>query len=758
MKNCWRTSYSSFKNSLKKRSNLLLPLLGLASLIWFLVRVIPKPSRALYPCQRAATPILSGFVAWIIGSLTGLFPSILAFNKGKQQLRRTRLAPAFILFAMAFGFFVSFMLTHSPAKNAGAVDVKFVAQSVNQPIGTGIGVNPGRVSWVYNPSAVLYKNSGYYWNDTNNDQTKVNEMVSKNIRWLSGASTDSEAWTALFKYFNKVRGNGEIGYQAGQKIAIKVNMNSSGGSAGWKGDFCTSPQSIYAVVNSLIEYAGVKGADITVYDASRGIGNPVVDKIRANTGQEYQDVKFVVSPAKPGTGRINAVADTTVAIHFAKKEMQDADKTFLPTCVTEASYLINIAQFKGHGLGGVTLCAKNFFGSLYRPSNPTTSGQFAWTPTGTDENSASNVIPGTDPKVGPGMHGIHGYMNPFYVGFWYLAGNPMGSYNSLVDIIGDKDLGGKVVLFMIDALYSSAEANNTIVKWKSFPFNNGWTASIFASQDIIALESVGVDFMANESQMTNAKGSLDNYLHEGALANDPPSGTFYDPEGDGTRLASLGVHEHWNNVNEKLYTKNMGTGEGIELARAPFIPTNLVATGGKGFVDLSWDTAVLTDSYTIKRSETSGSEFAVVASGLKEPAFSDTLVTGGKTYYYVVSAVNKYDESYNSGEVSATPETPVAVETEPAAFTLSLGCNPNPFNSSARITYSLPKENRVSLQIFNMLGQRVAMLIDTKVTAGSHSLIWNGRSENGETVSSGMYLIHLKTESGSLTRKVVLLY
>ena len=40
---------------------------GLLSLIWFLIRVIPKPSRASYPCQRAAFPLASGFVIWIIG-------------------------------------------------------------------------------------------------------------------------------------------------------------------------------------------------------------------------------------------------------------------------------------------------------------------------------------------------------------------------------------------------------------------------------------------------------------------------------------------------------------------------------------------------------------------------------------------------------------------------------------------------------------------------------------------------------------------
>jgi hypothetical protein len=62
-------------------------------------------------------------------------------------------------------------------------------------------------------------------------------------------------------------------------------------------------------------------------------------------------------------------------------------------------------------------------------------------------------------------------------------------------------------------------------------------------------------------------GGAEDYLHEAALAEAPPSGTFYDPNhpGDGTRLESLGVHEHWNNPVDKQYSRNLGTGEGIEL-------------------------------------------------------------------------------------------------------------------------------------------------------------------------------------------------
>ena len=57
----------------------------------------------------------------------------------------------------------------------------------------------------------------------------------------------------------------------------------------------------------------------------------------------------------------------------------------------------------------------------------------------------------------------------------------------------------------------------------------------------------------------------DMYLVEAALADRPLSNTFYDPERDGTGVASLGVLEHWNNPEEKKYSRNMGKDIGIEL-------------------------------------------------------------------------------------------------------------------------------------------------------------------------------------------------
>jgi len=87
----------------------------------------------------------------------------------------------------------------------------------------------------------------------------------------------------------------------------------------------------------------------------------------------------------------------------------------------------------------------------------------------------------------------------------------------------------------------------------------------------VAIESVGFDFLRTE--FTEERGletypqmeGVDDYLHQAADSVNWPEGIQYDPENDGIVIGSLGVHEHWNNAEEKLYSQNMGTGDGIEL-------------------------------------------------------------------------------------------------------------------------------------------------------------------------------------------------
>jgi hypothetical protein len=92
-----------------------------------------------------------------------------------------------------------------------------------------------------------------------------------------------------------------------------------------------------------------------------------------------------------------------------------------------------------------------------------------------------------------------------------------------------------------------------------------------------------------------------------------------------------------------------------ENPTAPSQPTNMTKNPNVGKIDLKWDFSPLADTYTVKRSETAGGPYTVIASGVGLPEYFDTTVTSGTTYHYVVSAVNKIGESPNSAEAVAAP-------------------------------------------------------------------------------------------------------
>lgn len=92
----------------------------------------------------------------------------------------------------------------------------------------------------------------------------------------------------------------------------------------------------------------------------------------------------------------------------------------------------------------------------------------------------------------------------------------------------------------------------------------------------------------------------------------------------------------------------------------------------------------------------------------------------------------------------------------PGDFELSQNY-PNPFNPETIIEFSLPGAAHARLIVYNMLGQAVRTLYDSPAPAGLTRLRWDGRSDNGAPVSSGVYLYRLETATSALTRKMTLL-
>ena len=102
---------------------------------------------------------------------------------------------------------------------------------------------------------------------------------------------------------------------------------------------------------------------------------------------------------------------------------------------------------------------------------------------------------------------------------------------------------------------------------------------------------------------------------------------------------------------------NQATATPMAAPTAPVPPLNLTATGGNQQVSLAWTASTGATSYNVKRSATNGGPYTTVASPAGT-SYSDTAVTNGTAYYYVVTAVSANGESANSNQASATPTTP----------------------------------------------------------------------------------------------------
>ena len=524
-------------------------LVGLLALVWYLVRVIPKPSRANYPCQRAAMPMALGGLAYLF-SLFGVAASL---RQGRKLLRQNRLALAAL--CLMAGLVGALVVLRQNETNVMAAST----DTPNAPIGIARGINPGRVVWSYDPTACSWsgnKDGTHWWDTTKVDQSRVDAMLSCALRSLTSTTNDAEAWDALFRSFNQRRGNGNLSYaQSPRKtIAVKINQNP-----------CNTPNTNYYALNGVIgvgdnEYSitgnphlilalvkqlvavQVAQTNIIILDASglnRGWGGArtIGDNIYQYVHPLYPGVRFVDGVGLQG--RELAAWASTNNIVYPLNASGETTSRGLQICrhILEAGFFINMAILKDHD-DGPTLCGKNNYGSI--------SGQ----------------------RHGP----IYGNSTPTY-------------YSNLVPLMGHQELGEKTLLFMIDALYAASSPNVMPTKWKMTPFNTNWPGSVLLSQDGVAIDSVGFDFLNAEwGQPQNS----DYYLHEAAYVPGTNgvklSGVAYQPNaGSSAYVGSLGTEEHWNNSTNKQYSRNLGTGSGIELVKLmPGVPSVSLVVPGAG--------------------------------------------------------------------------------------------------------------------------------------------------------------------------------
>ena len=567
--------FYNFKNWLKAKkipNSLSLIILGIASTVWFLFRVIPKPSRATYPCVQLVAPIMSGFVVYLI-SLSGI---ALVVKRLKNRSFRFSLSTVGLVSLLLF--FVLVNITSDTSVTSAQDVLEGPQDGPNQPFGAARGVVPGVVVWAWNPDATNENckneitNGDWYFTPQNTNGVVVGKMVADMVKKVGGSENSSESWDAIFKDFNKRKLGTSKGYTDGEKIIIKINQGTSswslsaedkekgyevpyeaieGQRARYSGPTETAPYVVLELLRQLVNEAGVKQENIYV-------GDPMKSTFKHNYDVWYAEFPNVnyTDGSSDRFGRFVVTPTETELLFYSDKRLQDK----LVDVIVNADYMINVASLKPHGSAGMSIMAKNHFGSHARR--------------GASHLHYSVVAPSWESS--PRQVG-----NPSNGGY--------KKYRVFVDLLGSKYLGENTMLNVVDGLFGGgADETKGPVKYFMPPFNGNWSNSIFMSQDQVAIESVCYDFLRTEWNGTykhdaanavfefgpNMYG-VDDHLHQAADSKNWPDGIIYDPDNSGKPISSLGVHEHWNNSVDKQYSGNLGNKNGITLIS---IPENLVKT------------------------------------------------------------------------------------------------------------------------------------------------------------------------------------
>ena len=189
-------------------------------------------------------------------------------------------------------------------------------------------------------------------------------------------------------------------------------------------------------------------------------------------------------------------------------------------------------------------------------------------------------------------------------------------------------------------------------------------------------------------------------------------------------------------------------------AAVPDAPGNLSATGGSAQVALRWTTpgsngaAISGYNYRQKTTGAYGSWGSISGSDANTTSHTVTGLLDYTLHTFQVQAVNGVGDGAASNEATA--------RTSVGRSRLSLN-QPNPFNPETTLRYALAEAQVVRLEIYDMLGQRVRVLVDGEQPPGAHQVVWDGRDHNGRPVASGVYFYRLQTPQFSHTRKMILL-
>ena len=301
-----------------------------------------------------------------------------------------------------------------------------------------------------------------------------------------------------------------------------------------------------------------------------------------------------------------------------------------------------------------------------------------------------------------------------------IGGNQQSTYNTTLDYLKATDLSVSMIRFI-------------------YTFDSGDMVQLPATNEWVKLMSLDIIY---DTSLTSGKTDSITWFPEPY----PPVFAMVDE-------------------NNAFITGNEATvgGEllGISLDPAP-LAVELIsyeATSEDGRVELNWQTASETENlrFTLERSDAQDGEFSHLAniegagnSDIERAyIFTDEEIEPGKEYFYRLKDVDFNGRVTVNGVVSIKAA---------AIANYELDTNyPNPFNPETTIKFKVKQTGKVDLAVYNMQGQLVRQLVNDNMSSGHHTIVWNGRDDEGMQASSGTYFYRMSVNGFNDVKKMQLL-
>ena len=189
-------------------------------------------------------------------------------------------------------------------------------------------------------------------------------------------------------------------------------------------------------------------------------------------------------------------------------------------------------------------------------------------------------------------------------------------------------------------------------------------------------------------------------------------------------------------------------------------PENFTINNHETYTVLNWDPVSSEDFqyYLLERSTDPQFSTDLITNYLSTNHHEDHDMEFDTEYFYRVSYYDGVEWSEHSEVISITLEWMDISKSEGMPTNYRLHQNyPNPFNPTTTISFSIPSEGHVQVNVYDITGRLITGLVDGNLSEGYHDIVWDGTDMFGSNVSAGLYIYSLQAEGVSLTRKMVLM-